>query len=459
MDEDDGKICMKVQLNQIFDKSKVFFKNERNRNLLFNGILNGVVKISASGLNLLIVPLTLSYLGQERYGLWVTISSFMLFVSFADLGLGLGLINEVAKFSVSNNKKDFKIAVSSSFYVLIYLCVLITIIFGIIYFTTDWQNLLNLESYSAKNELNLSLIIFYFILLSNIPLSVIPRIYEGFQKGYMFQKWSILGSFVSFIAILLCIFFEGSLPWLIFCSNCGQFFAFFMSGKILFFKTNRYLKPQYKYFRLDVSKRILKKGFTFFLLTLFSLIANSSDNIIIAKNIGISYVAEYDILKRVFMFSMFTAFFIQPLWPAFGNALASGDLKWAKKTMNKAILISTFSSSIIMLPLLFFGNDIIKLWLGPKFEFSFWFLFGFYVYIIINNFIGVMSTLLNSSEIASKQILPLLFTSIFSVFFKVLFSAKFGLVGIIWGTTLSWTIFYLIPSKIISQNIFKKKYI
>src|SRR5574341_1512330 len=38
------------------------------------------------------VPLTLGYLGQERYGLWATISSFLVLLQFADLGIGNGLL-------------------------------------------------------------------------------------------------------------------------------------------------------------------------------------------------------------------------------------------------------------------------------------------------------------------------------------------------------------------------------
>src|SRR5687768_8312192 len=43
------------------------------------------------------VPLAIGYLGAERYGLWLTISSVAAFLTFADLGLGNGLLNAVSE--------------------------------------------------------------------------------------------------------------------------------------------------------------------------------------------------------------------------------------------------------------------------------------------------------------------------------------------------------------------------
>jgi O-antigen/teichoic acid export membrane protein len=43
------------------------------------------------------VPLALHYLGAEAFGFWMTITGIMMFMAFADLGLGNGLQNRVAE--------------------------------------------------------------------------------------------------------------------------------------------------------------------------------------------------------------------------------------------------------------------------------------------------------------------------------------------------------------------------
>ncbi len=47
-------------------------------------------RLLAAALAIVTVPLTIGYLGSERYGLWITISSVVAMINFADLGIGNG---------------------------------------------------------------------------------------------------------------------------------------------------------------------------------------------------------------------------------------------------------------------------------------------------------------------------------------------------------------------------------
>ena len=53
--------------------------------------------VLANGVTFLVgivtVPLTIGYLGLERYGVWTVISSLLIWLAMVDLGLGNGLIN------------------------------------------------------------------------------------------------------------------------------------------------------------------------------------------------------------------------------------------------------------------------------------------------------------------------------------------------------------------------------
>src|ERR1700730_2419490 len=77
----------------------------------------------AKALNILIsflsVPLTIHYLGSERYGVWLSISSLLTWMALTDFGLsGNALVNVLAE---SSGKDDFEAArqyASSAFWVL-----------------------------------------------------------------------------------------------------------------------------------------------------------------------------------------------------------------------------------------------------------------------------------------------------------------------------------------------------
>ena len=48
-------------------------------------------------LSLATVPLALGYLGPERFGIWLTISSVIALLALTDLGIGNGLLNAVTQ--------------------------------------------------------------------------------------------------------------------------------------------------------------------------------------------------------------------------------------------------------------------------------------------------------------------------------------------------------------------------
>lgn len=419
---------------------------ERYRRILLTGGSTAIVKIFSAVINLVTVPLTLRYLGAERYGLWMAISSILALMSFADLGLGNGLLNAVSKANGNKSDKDAQIAVSSTFFILMGIASLLFVVFISIYPFVSWENVFNVKSKIAISEAGPTMIVLVVMLLINMPFGVIQRIQEGYQEGYRFQLWLIVGSVLSLFGLLLCIYFKSGLVWLVIAFSGGQFIATILNGTLLFTKTRAYLKPSLKYFDLILGKQLISAGLIFFLLGLFTLLGNASDNIVLAQTMGAKSVAGYEIVKKIFLFSMFTQFIIQPLWPAFAEAMASGDIEWAKRTLRKGLLLSIGGGAIMTLPLLIFGRQIITIWVGKEFIPSWSLLLGFYMYVIVANYGGVMSTFLNSGPLLRKQILIVGLASVSSLLLKIFLSLNFGVSGIIWATVLGYGIFFIIPS-------------
>jgi O-antigen/teichoic acid export membrane protein len=456
-------ILFLYQIKNIFgfsshDSSTLAGKSkERYRRILLTGGSTAIVKIFSALINLITVPLTLNYLGAERYGLWMAISSIMALMSFADLGLGNGLINAISKAHGLKSIKEAQIAVSSTFYMLLSISGLLFLIFLIIYPHIEWQNVFNVQSKLAIEESGPTMFVLVITFLINMPLGVVQRIQDGYQEGFKFQIWLIVGSIISLAGIIICIYLETGLPWLVLAFSSGQIIATLFNGILLFSKRRTELRPRLTYFDFTSAKYLFNEGLIFFFLGIFTLLGNATDNIVLAHTLGPTSVAGYEIVKKIFLFSMFTQFIIRPLWPAFGEAMESGDYNWARKTLTKAIKLSIFISAIISLPLLLFGKQIINIWVGPEFTPSWSLLIGFYVFILLTNYGGVMSTFMNSGELIKKQLLIIGLASVCSIILKIVLSINFGVSGIIWATIIGYSIFYIVPSYRIVFNHLKTK--
>ena len=262
---------------------------------------------------------------------------------------------------------------------------------------------------------------------------------------------------LSLAGLLIAIFLKAGLPWLVLAFSSGPIIATIANGINMFIRRRSYLVPKFRCFDFGVSKKLIKVGLVFFILGLFTLIGSSSDNLVLAHTLGIESVAGYEIVKKIFMFSMLTQFVIAPLWPAFGEAIQRGDYSWAKKTLTSALIYSICIGATLTLPLLFFGRQIITFWVGKEFAPSWLLLLGFYIFTFLANYGGVMSAFLNSGELIAKQIIMIGLAAASSIVLKIYLSGIMGPAGIIWATILSFGVFYIIPSYKLAFNYLNKK--
>ena len=69
----------------------------RSKNITKQVFKSGIYKILSIAASFLIVPASLEFLDTERFGIWLTISTFIAWFTIFDVGLGNGLRNNLAK--------------------------------------------------------------------------------------------------------------------------------------------------------------------------------------------------------------------------------------------------------------------------------------------------------------------------------------------------------------------------
>src|SRR5215469_12834028 len=86
------------------------------------------------------VPLTVNYLGAERYGVWLTMSSLLMWVALTDFGLtGNALVNVLSEATGNEDREKARDYVASAFWALVAIALLVGMAFAVAFTVIPWR--------------------------------------------------------------------------------------------------------------------------------------------------------------------------------------------------------------------------------------------------------------------------------------------------------------------------------
>ncbi|MBX2895005.1 MAG: oligosaccharide flippase family protein [Cyclobacteriaceae bacterium] len=417
--------------------------------------------VAAKAINFLIftvsIPLTINYLGKERFGLWMTMSSMIIMLTIvSDLGLGIALMNKVSELNGLNNKALIRKNVSNGFFLLVGIATLLLISYGFIYFFfLDWTKIFQLQNTSNFNEVNHAMNLLITIFCFNLPFTIVDKFQEANQEGYLSSLWQSAGNFFGFIAILIVVKYQLGLVSLI-AATFGIPTLIRVINFIYLSTKRRTMKPTLMDFDKTVVYSLLSVGFVFFLLNLLNMVGMHSDSFIISSTLSVSEAGLYGVVQKFSLAAFILWAFTNSLWPAYTEALAKEDFSWVKKTIRRNLLISGLLGLLIAMILLVIGKPIVSVLSKEMLKPDFGLLLGFGVYILVQSFVSCFATIFNASFLYKKQVIYFAIASCVSFVLKFLLSRYCGVSGVIWATSIGYGLFYVLPAFFLVSNLFNK---
>jgi O-antigen/teichoic acid export membrane protein len=406
---------------------------------------------------LITVPLTVGYLGTERYGIWMTISSFIALLSFTDLGLGNGLLNSISEANGRDDREKAREYLSSAIFLLSIVAIVILLAFSIIYWFIDWQWVFNISSTIALEEAGPAMFVFIACFAANMPLGTVHRVQLGYQEGFANSIWTAFGSLLSLVGILIAISLKAGLPWLVFAMSGLPAFGAFLNGVVLFRIRKPWLIPRFRCVKWLSGKKIIRTGFLFFVLQVAVAFAYSSDNIVITQVLGPEAVTQYAVPMKLFSIPpMLIMMALYPLWPAYGEAIERKEYKWVKRTLSKSLVIVILFTGVLAPFLVIFGGEIIKWWVGPSITPSFSLLLGLGVWMVIGTAGNSMAMFLNGANIVGVQVVTSILLAMIALVMKVILVGKIGIPGVIWATIIVYFLVVLVPYAYFIPRVLRK---
>lgn len=424
-------------------------RRERYRRAALTAIASGGARLISLVSVVVSVPLTLGYLGPQRYGALVTITALAGMLIFADFGLGNGLMNLVASASGRNSLAFAQRSISSAFFVLCGIAVVLGAPFYVLYLVFPWATFLNVSGQVGAHEIAAAAGLFLLSVLVNLPLGVVQRVQLAYQRGFVNALWSAVGSVCALAALYAAIRLDLGLSWIVLALVSGPIIGNLLNGMSLFWIARPELRPRWSQATPAAGRQLAKVGFLFFVLQLTVAIAFQADVVVAARVIGPQAATDYSVTFRLFMFvPTIVNLLLLPLWPAYAESIARGDAAYVGRTLRVSVAIACVLSGASSLILVLLGPLAIRVWVGSAVNASLPLLLGMAAWAVLSNSFNAVAMLLNGANVIRFQIATALSMTVVSIVGSVALGSIYGVAGVIWGTVLAYVICTAIPTAI-----------
>lgn len=423
--------------------------------------LSAVTSFGSKGIALLTtaitVPLTLGYLGSERFGVWMTLSAIVALLGFTDLGLGNSLLNGVAHAAGRDDRPLIRTNVSNGLAMLLAVAACFGVLFAVAYDSMPWAQIFNVQSTATLDEAGPAAAVLVACFLVSMPASAYPQVRLGLQEGYVNSGFVAAGNIAALVLVFVAIQMQLGLPWLVLAMAGAPVLATVANGVALLVRAP-WLRPQLHDIRWAIARTLLHVGLLFLVLQLAVAVAFTSNSIIIAAMLGPSAVAEYAVVTKLFLIpAVLVSLALAPLWPAYREALGRGDVPWVRRTFDRSLRLSLTVAGLSSAVLVAFGIPIISFWVGTSaVQPSFGLILAVGVWTTISAVGTAVAMLLNGAQVMKFQVITATVMATMSVLLSIALTASIGISGVVWGSVIAYAAFSLLPVAFYLPRLFAR---
>ncbi len=441
--------CLSITINILylrllpFDTGSPEGRTQERYRLAAWAIVTNVVSTALGMLAFVItVPLTLSYLGEERFGVWMTVASLAGMLSFLDLGVGNALINHVATAKAADDSLQLRRVITRGLLLLSAIGLTVGIILIPIAYWLPLDRVIRVTGSLAAEEAKQTLGIFVLLFSASIPLNGVQRVFQGLQRVWQAHLVKGSGSVLS-IGLVIALAQQQAGPSTLLLATYGVQ-VFVLSALLAILFRERLIG---KSGRMENGGRHVKVlsfvrlGGLFLILQIGVMIGWGSDALIISSVLGAAEVTKLVIVQRLFQFVTVPLAIVNgPLWSAYAEARARHDHAFVSKTLRLSLFGTVLSSTLASGVLFLASQWIFKTWLGETFVLPTMLVLACALWAVLEATGGAFAMFLNGvGEVRVQVISTLLFCAI-ALPLKFILAAEFGIAAIIFATIIVYLI-------------------
>ena len=339
----------------------------RTKRLKFAVITSIFSKIITVCVQLIAIPVAVNALGAERYGVFVTLTAVLAWISLANVGLEPGLTRGIALSAADGDLAREERYLSSSFFLVAGIASVLLTLLILVVWKAPVETLFGNEYAGFSSEIRWGLLLLGLLFVLKLVLSVIEAARAGYQEQYITNLCMSAGNALSIALLFVVASYWPTVAGMIVAVYGAVVLAQLLNGIHLLGFSRSYLMPRLGYFNLGLSKVLVGSGLALFLIYVSSFVNQQLSLFISGRELGPTSAASLAIMLRmsellggVIMMITF------PLWPAITEAVARRDISWVRNSYRKIALYSTSYSVAAGVTVAIAGQTIVYLWIGPE---------------------------------------------------------------------------------------------
>ncbi|MDY0083509.1 MAG: oligosaccharide flippase family protein [Ignavibacteriaceae bacterium] len=425
---------LKYSFSDLFDFKNSSRSEKAKKNIILLFILQFFNFFSIMAL----VPVSINYLGNTGYGIWLTLASILSWLINLDFGIGNGLRNKLAESLALNDLKLARVYVSTAYTVFSIGILFALLIYIAVHGMLNWTAILKAPSddFDLLNTLVLWVIVLFLV---QFLLKLLTSIINADQRPALNGVLSLSTNTLILLAVfLLSLTAEKSFVAFAIVSSGVPVLVLFAASIILFRGHYKNISPSIRFIDFKYSSNLVKLGMQFFIIQISGLIVFTTDNIIIAQLFGPKQVVIYNVAYKYFyMIPLVFNVVLAPFWSAFTEAYVKQEYDWIRNAIRKLLIIWIILSLIAIL-MIVISNIVYNIWVGSEIQVPFVLSILTGIFVIIANWNNIFGYFINGIGKIRIELYYSIFTAILNIPLSILLAKQFelGISGVILATNI-----------------------
>ena len=411
--------------------------SQRTRKVLFGSASMLAARLFSVVVSLVSVGVLTRQLGRDEFGLWSVIGVFVGFAGSFDFGLGQGMRNRLAVLEARDEEteKEQQELFFSVLTFLVVLALIVAVLLGNLSLLVPWATVLGVRDPALIGPAHAATTAVIILLLLNLPLTLNLAGFLAYQEAAQRSLFDALQSLALLVGVLLFA------PTLAIAQFIGVYYLLFDLAAfvaLVAFIRRRHWRVIFIPWQLIIFnvRAVSGSSLLFWVLGTASITLFTADPLIAARVAGIGQAGDFSVIQKIVVLLITIHFtLLTPLWSAYTHAGEKNDWLWIDRSFKRSIVITVFLFVFGGIIAVYLHGPLLKIWTGREMS-NPTLMASLAIWAAVFAWVNCYSVLLNSLNMISLQTTVVVFCAIAHVFVSFALGRRFGVVGVVWGSTL-----------------------